>query len=208
MNSESHADDPQHTGSAPDRSAGADEHLDASLVAGDLDELLRVVDRRCDRNDWAGVQEIALRARAAIDRGHQLWPAASYAVHPLALHGPAELAASAVHDGAGWMAPGPLTEVVAQNHSFAELQHFLEHGPDRSVVAAERVLCVDGRTPRQPGVGTRCVRRRYPVPAHRGGFQRALTLSVTPVGALPHAHGDVCGTSGSEGRARRYGFDP
>lgn len=114
--------------------------LEESLGIGDLDELLREVDRRCDRRDWEGVRDVGRRARAAIERGHQLWPATSYAEYRLALEAPPRLAASVVHEGAGWMAPGPLTEVVAQNHSFGELAAFLDHGPPRSVVAAERVV--------------------------------------------------------------------
>lgn len=114
--------------------------LDDWLAVGDLDELLREVDRLCEASDWEEVESLRRRARSAIERGHQLWPAASYAEYRLALEAPAAWAAAVVHEGAGWMAPGPLTEVVAQNHSFAQLSGELEHGPTRATVAAERVI--------------------------------------------------------------------
>lgn len=114
--------------------------IESWLAVGDLDELVREVDRLCDRHLWDRVDDLRLRCRAAIERGHQLWPAASYAEYRVALDAPSELAASVVVDGAGWMAPGPLAEVVAQNHTFADLAPHLEDESKRRVVAAERVL--------------------------------------------------------------------
>lgn len=116
------------------------EDLDTWLTVGDLDELVREVDRRVDRGDWDGVEEVRRRSRAAIERGHQLWPAASYAEYRLALEAPAEHSAAVVVDGAGWMAPGPLAEVVAQAHTFGELAPHLEWSPLRRTVAGERVV--------------------------------------------------------------------
>ena len=114
--------------------------LDRWLSVGDLDELLREVDRRCDRGDWAGVEQLRLRARAAIERGHQLWPAASFAEYRLALDAPPEWASIAVKEEAGRMAPGPLTEVVAQHHDWTTLGSWLEPSARRTLVAQERVL--------------------------------------------------------------------
>lgn len=129
------------------REAGAlrGDDLDRWIATGDLDELLREVDRCCDRGRddpgaWEDLIVLRDRARAAIDRGHQLWPAASWAEYRAALEAPAEVAARVVGEGAGYMAPGPLTEVVAQDHTWAELHRCLEGGPMRDLVSQERVL--------------------------------------------------------------------
>lgn len=114
--------------------------LESSLNVGDLDELIREVDRRCDRHDWEGVEEVRRRSRAAIERGHQVWPAASYAEYRLALDAPPADASAVITDDAGWMAPGPLAEVVAQRHTWIDLAPLLEPSARRAVVAAERVL--------------------------------------------------------------------
>lgn len=129
------------------------ETLDTWLARGDLDELIREVDRRADRHDWHGVEEVARRSRAAIERGHQLWPAASFAEYRIALGAPAEIAASVVREGAGWMAPGPLAEVVAQDHTFSDLCTHLEVGPLAAVVAGERVLRGEEIADDQPVAG-------------------------------------------------------
>ncbi|MBS1836541.1 MAG: hypothetical protein JST64_02465, partial [Actinobacteria bacterium] len=115
-----------------------DPDLDRWVSTGDLDEMLREVDRRCGRGDWDGVVVLRDRARAATERGHQLWPAATFAEYRLALEAPPTWAAGVVE--AGYLAPGPLTEVVAQHHSFSELAPELPVGPARHQVAQERVL--------------------------------------------------------------------
>lgn len=115
-----------------------DPDLDLWVSTGDLDELLREVGRRCDRADWDGVVLLRDRARAATQRGHQLWPAATFAEYRLALAAPPQWAAAVVE--AGYMATGPLTEVAAQHHTFADLSAELPPGPARAQVAHERVL--------------------------------------------------------------------
>ncbi|HMX08641.1 MAG TPA: hypothetical protein PKA87_13985, partial [Microthrixaceae bacterium] len=111
----------------PDPEPRDDPALDRWITTGDLDELLREVDRRADRGDWDGVVIVANRARAATERGHQLWPAATFAEYRMALSAPPPWAAAVVE--AGYLAPGPLTEVVAQDHTFAELAGALPAGP-------------------------------------------------------------------------------
>lgn len=119
---------------------GPDAELDRWITTGDLDELLREIDRRCDRGDWDGLVALADRARSANERGHQLWPAASFAEYRMALSAPAPWAAAAV-SGGGYLAAGPLTEVVAQTHTWSELEPELTGGgPTRDHVAQERVL--------------------------------------------------------------------
>jgi len=122
----------------PDPEPRDDPALDRWITTGDLDELLREVDRRADRGDWDGVVIVANRARAATERGHQLWPAATFAEYRMALSAPPPWAAAVVESG--YLAPGPLTEVVAQDHTFAELAGALPAGPARVQVAQERVL--------------------------------------------------------------------
>ena len=48
----------------PDPEPRDDPALDRWITTGDLDELLREVDRRADRGDWDGVVIVANRARA------------------------------------------------------------------------------------------------------------------------------------------------
>lgn len=122
----------------PDPTPRDDPDLDRWVSGGDLDELLREVDRRCERGDWDGVLLLRNRARSATERGHQLWPAATFAEYRLALDAPASWAVSVVD--AGYLGPGPLTEVIAQGHSFTEVSAGLARGPARSQVAQERVL--------------------------------------------------------------------
>lgn len=122
------------------------DQLDRWITVGDLDELLREVERCCDRgrdgddDAWDRLLVVRDRSRAAIERGHQLWPAASWAEFRLALEAPPAWAAGVVREGAGFLAPGPLTEVVAQGHTWAELADLLPAGPQRDLVAQERVL--------------------------------------------------------------------
>ena len=116
-----------------------DLELDRWVTTGDLDELLREIDRRCDRGDWAGLVTLRDRARSATERGHQLWPAASFAEYRMALSAPSPWAAAVVADG-GYLAPGPLSEVVAQDHTWTELAPELSPGPARDLVGQERVL--------------------------------------------------------------------
>jgi len=46
--------------------------LDRLLGNGDLDGLLRLVDEACDGCAWDDLEQVALRARKAHDRGYQL----------------------------------------------------------------------------------------------------------------------------------------
>src|SRR6266508_604448 len=69
--------------------------LDELIELGDLDELVREIDRVCERRDWAGLVRLRDRSRAAVSRGKQLWPAASLAEYRLALEAPGRFAAVA-----------------------------------------------------------------------------------------------------------------
>jgi hypothetical protein len=110
------------------------------VSSAELDELVREVDRLCERRDWDGLVGLRDRARAAVERGKQLWPAASLAEYRLALEAPGRWAGAVVVEGAGQFALGPLPEVAASTHTWDELSPHLAAGPLRSVVAQERVI--------------------------------------------------------------------
>ena len=117
-----------------------DEALDTLIHRADLDGLVRLVDDVTAAGDWARLRRLRDAARHALGTGRQLWPAATLAEYRLALwlrpSGPP--ACSTSRRAASRI--GPLTEVVAQHHTWAELAPLLEPGPRAAVVAHERVL--------------------------------------------------------------------
>lgn len=116
-----------------------------AVDAGDLDELVRWVDRLADAGAWAELEALAGAARAAHERGRQLWPAATHARHRLALEAPARVAVRAL-DGDDRFGPGPLTEVIADRHTLRELAPHLHPGPAATLVVHERALRGDDIT--------------------------------------------------------------
>ena len=102
---------------------------------------MRLVDRLVDDGDWDGLLDLRDRCRQAFhETGRQLWPAASHAEYRLALQAPGPAAAAVVVEGTGRFALGPLPEVAASSHTWAELAGGLEPGPPAAEVAAERVV--------------------------------------------------------------------
>lgn len=69
-----------------------------------------------------------------------MWPAASHAEHRLALEAPGRWAAQVVVEGAAHLGVGPVAEVAASTHTWAELADHLPAGPLRTIVALERVV--------------------------------------------------------------------
>lgn len=115
--------------------------LDELVHRGDPDELVRDVDRRCARRDWDGVLALRDRCQQAAEAiGRPLWGPAQYAEYRLALEAPAEVAAGVLAPGAAPFALGPLTEVVAQAHTWNELAPHLDLPVIAATVAQERVL--------------------------------------------------------------------
>jgi hypothetical protein len=114
--------------------------VEEAAAQGDLDELVRHVDRLCSIRAWAELVGLRDKAKAAIERGHQLWPAASYAEYRLALGAPGEWAATVLVEGSGFMALGPLHEVAASTHKWAELAPYAPGGPPSALVAHERIV--------------------------------------------------------------------
>ena len=117
-----------------------DEQLDGLIHRADLDGLVRLVDDCCASRDWPRLRRLRDRARHAVGTGRQLWPAATLAEYRLALLAPADWAAGVLDEGSGRFTIGPLTEVVAQQHTWSELAPLLEPGPRAAIVAHERTL--------------------------------------------------------------------
>ena len=120
-----------------------DTDLDGLIARADLDGLVRMIDDRCSACDWPGLLRVRDRSRAAVETGRQLWPAATLAEYRLALLGDAEHAAIVLdeRDGlSGRFTIGPLTEVVAQRHSWGDLAALLDVGPRATFVAHERAI--------------------------------------------------------------------
>ena len=117
-----------------------DEDLDPLIDRSDLDGLVRLIDARCETRDWEGLFRIRERAQLATQTGRQVWPAATLAEYRLALHASTEWAAKVLQEDAGRFTIGPLTEVVAQNHSWHDLQTLLVAGPRSAFIAHERAI--------------------------------------------------------------------
>lgn len=113
---------------------------DQLVDEGDLDGLLGRVERLCATRSWDDLVRLRDRCRAAVERGFQLWPAASYAEYRLALEAPGEWAGAVLTEGAGRFALGPLPEVAASTHRWAELADHVPGGPPTALAAHERVL--------------------------------------------------------------------
>jgi hypothetical protein len=111
-----------------------------AIEGSDNDELLRIVEGLCATYRWQELLELRLLLADAVTRGKQVWGVDGHIRYRLALEAPPELAAAAVLEGPARFALGPLTEVVANRHTFAELDPFLTPGPERTLVAHERVI--------------------------------------------------------------------
>ncbi|MGI9647706.1 MAG: hypothetical protein ACR2OI_04230 [Acidimicrobiia bacterium] len=113
----------------------------AELVeASDSDGLIRFIDGLCAAREWEGLAEVRHRCVQAESRGRQLFGIVQFVDYRQALEAPAELAAEVLVDGAGRFALGPLWEVAASSHTWAELEPHLESPRMRALVAAERGL--------------------------------------------------------------------
>jgi resuscitation-promoting factor RpfA len=117
------------------------EELDRLVARNDAAALVRLVDQLGSGGDWAGLVAVAAACRAAASTGRQLWPVSSLAEYRLALRAPGPWAAGVLRDDdAGRFALGPLSEVAASTHEWAELEPWLELGPMAAYVGQERVL--------------------------------------------------------------------
>jgi hypothetical protein len=117
-----------------------DDRLAELVEDGDPAALLRAVDGLCAVGDWAGMVELRQRLGEAVERGRPLWPVITYVEYRMALDAPGPEAASVLRPGVGRFALGPLTEVAAATHTFAELAPHLAEPVVAGSVAQERVL--------------------------------------------------------------------
>jgi hypothetical protein len=103
----------------------------------DLDGLVRLIDDYCETRSWHDLLGLRDACKAAVANGRQVWPASTLAEYRLALLPPAEIAVQVVDEEAGRFTMGPLTEVIAQNHQWSELNGFLEPSPTSTYIAYE-----------------------------------------------------------------------
>lgn len=111
-----------------------------AIESSDTDELVRIIDGHVAARNWDALITLRTLLAEALTRGRQLWGVDQHIRYRLALEGPPEHAAHAVVEGPARFALGPLTEVAANRHSFKDLEKFLPSGPERSLIAHERVL--------------------------------------------------------------------
>jgi hypothetical protein len=116
------------------------ESLSTAVERGDVDDLVRLVDALCASREWDLLLELRDRCEQAIARGRQLWPVAAHAEYRLALEAPGRWAATVLVEGAGRFAPGPLPEVAASTHEWADLAPYAPYGPPAALAAHERVV--------------------------------------------------------------------
>jgi Family of unknown function (DUF6183) len=103
------------------------------------DDHLRTIDALCAERDWDGLLRFRDQTRAEVGR-RSMTSIAALCEYRLALLAPARLAASVVNDNTGFASVGPLAEVLAQQHPWAEVAPHLEPGRVASSVAHERVI--------------------------------------------------------------------
>ncbi len=162
----------------------------------DLDGLVRLVDSFTSTREWSELLRLRDRARAAVETGRQLWPAATLAEYRLALHSPPEWAAR-VRDGeSGRFTIGPLAEVVASRLTWVDLDGLVT-GPVAAGVAHERVARGEDLT----GLVVPPV---IELPLALASWERPTRCPTTPM------TGSTTGRrlSASTGRARPRGRNP
>ena len=110
------------------------------VEAGDLNGLLRAVDVLCGDRRWEDLVDLADSCDAAVERGKQLWPIAAHIDYRIALEAPGDYAAEVLNPEVGRFAHGPLTEVAASTHTWAELAPYIDVPQEAAYVAQERVM--------------------------------------------------------------------
>lgn len=121
----------------------SDPRTTKAIEASDHDELLRIVDGHCTGHRWEALVDLRVLLDHAGTRGKQLWGVDAHIRYRLALEAPPGVAAVAVLEGPARYGLGPLTEVIANRHTFAELDPFLPPGRDRTLIAHERAIAGD-----------------------------------------------------------------
>jgi hypothetical protein len=98
---------------------------------------VRLIDNYCESRDWETLFRLREACRAATRSGKQVWPASTLAEYRLALRAPAEWAARVLSEDVGRFTIGPLSEVIAQHHTWDELAPLVPASPLTSFVAHE-----------------------------------------------------------------------
>ncbi len=114
--------------------------IGAAIASNDLDALNRLVHEFSSGREWQSLLQLRDRARAAFERGYQLWPAAAHAAYRLALEAPGEFSALVLDDVGGAFAFGPLPEVVAATHEYDEIARCAMRNPAFTHFAYECVV--------------------------------------------------------------------
>ena len=113
---------------------------------GDLDQLTRHVNALVADRRWDELVVLGERCRLAFERGKQLWAVAAHIEYRLALEAPGQWAALMLETAPGRFAFGPLPEVAASTHTWAELAPYLHGTPQATMSAHERVMRNDDLT--------------------------------------------------------------
>ena len=114
--------------------------LSEAVERNDPDELLRIVDGRCSSRDWEDLLTLDMLCMEAVERGRQLWGVSAHIHYRLALESPGSFAGPVITERASRFLLGPLPEVVASGHTWAELTDHIPSGPARAITAHERVV--------------------------------------------------------------------
>lgn len=117
-----------------------DERTVAAIEATDFATLQRIIDGHCEARDWQALARLRVHCHHALERGKQLWGVEEHIRYRLVLEAPGDISAAVVEEGPARFTLGPLTEVAASTHDWAELEPWLAPGPWRSTVAHERVV--------------------------------------------------------------------
>lgn len=89
---------------------------------------------------WDDLLDLADACEHALERGKQLWPIVAHAEYRIALEGPGELAVNMLGSPLNRFMPGPLTEVIASSHAWADVADAIETPHDAAFIAHERAL--------------------------------------------------------------------
>lgn len=110
------------------------------IEAGDINELVTHVNGLALDGDWGQLAALHAACLKAFERGKQLWPVSSYAQYRMCLDAPGPWAAKMLEAAPGRFTLGPLPEVAASRHSWAELAPHLHASPEAAMAAHERVV--------------------------------------------------------------------
>jgi len=107
---------------------------------GNLDGLTAHVGDLATAHDWSQLDLLCRYCRTVLERGKQLWGVAAYIEYRLCLEAPGQWAARTLENATARFALGPLPEVAASSHSWAELAPYLHATPQAAMAAHERVV--------------------------------------------------------------------